>query len=332
MDLEEEDSLDMLKYPGILFTRMTKEDIENVIKQAKIFKKIEDVEDFKNFWANVKNLGESKLNEMRLMKREDKSNIQTKSSIFEEYRKEIEKTLQTKNLEALDELENQARQTINSNKFKVDVEFWEEMLQKIKIKRSNLELIDLYKNHYETKIDKEKEKMMRMHTKNPKLKEKLVRDENSPVLLNSEFEKKLEWINILNEEEYVAEIQTEREKIFDQEIEVMVNRMKEKLESRKKKELEKRKMVGADIMLHNENSHIGDVSLNDEEKWFKQIMKSKGEMLNDDDESANTLIDLEQKVTFFIFNFFRNMIGLINSDRENLTILTELEWVMSGIR
>lgn len=140
-----------------------------------------------------------------------------------------------------------------------------------------------------------------MHTKNPKLKEKLVRDENSPILLKSEFEEKLGWINIINEGDYVTEIQVQREKIFDKEIEVMVDKMKEKLEIRKRKELEKRKMVGADIMLNNESNQIGDdVSLNEEERWFKQIMKNKGELLQDDEETVNTLMELEQKVSSLI--------------------------------
>lgn len=157
-DLEEEDSLEMLKHPEILLNRMSQEDIETVIKQAEIFKKIEEEDDFKNFWENIKILAENKLNELRLMEREDKTNINTKNTIFDEYKKEIDKTLKNKNLDELNQLEDQAKRTINSNKFKVDVEFWEEMLQKIKIKRSNLELVDLYINHYEKKLIKKKKK------------------------------------------------------------------------------------------------------------------------------------------------------------------------------
>ena len=302
LEVQEEDSVELFKRPGLLMLRMNKEELKDVIKESEVFLKIEDGDEFRRFWKNIKNLATSKLEEIGQKELQSSTGMDIEQTIAEEYKKEINNTLKDKDLDELASLESQARKTIKSSKFKINTQFWEEMLKKISFKKSELELVELYMKHYEKKIDKGQEKMMRMHTKNPKLNSELRRDPNSPKLISlEEGEGKLGWIEIMDEDAFLEGIQKDREEIFGKELEEMVNKMKENLQKKKKKDLETKKLIGNDIQLHKEDE---DVALNGEEEMvFQKFMKAqtggsgKGGA-GDDEVGFDAVFELEKKVNF----------------------------------
>lgn len=237
LELTEEVSIENLKYPAQLFTRMRRADVEIIASLCDQYKGIETEQQYLDYWESLKVLSISYINELIKMEQKEKGKVFAQSAINEEYSKEIDKALSGKNCDELELMEKEAQDTLNSNDMIVDVEFWENMLKKILVKKAEIKLLELYTEKYEKKMDPEENTTSRRKGPSTGLRHQMRRSSKSPEII-PKSDNLIKILQIQNEEEYEEKLSKKREEVFESELNFVMTQVKENLEKRRQSEKE----------------------------------------------------------------------------------------------
>lgn len=140
---------ELMKHPKKIVDRLNKPETESLLEKCDMYKKLERVEDFKTFWDHVRAL--ALYHQERLIKYELKKrgNINIQSAISEEYNEDIEAILKGKSSTELSELEEQAKSFLNSADLNVDIEFWDQVLNRLQVQKAVMGLEKIHKKYFE---------------------------------------------------------------------------------------------------------------------------------------------------------------------------------------
>lgn len=163
---------------------MTKEEIQGISKIVDQYKNIEVEAEYQRFWDNIKILAATYLNELIKHQQKESGRVHVSASVSEDYKKEVEAALAGKTLKELEELELQARNIFNSKEVRINVEFWENMLKKILVKKAELELEALYQAKLKASQEINNSQVGPIdHVRQPFYAQPQIRDPGSPKLI-----------------------------------------------------------------------------------------------------------------------------------------------------
>lgn len=101
----------------------------------------------------MKTIAQKRLEDLLVVEDTERIGLITKNNATSDYLDEINETIKGKTLVELIKLEQEARETLNTNQFAVDIEFWDEMLTRIMVERCSLELSQIFERNYGKKAE-----------------------------------------------------------------------------------------------------------------------------------------------------------------------------------
>lgn len=131
-----------IRKPYILLTRLTREELVELLQDLQEQAKIELNDYYLKFWNEIKLLVEDRIKTL------DTPPIAASrgrsSHMGEEFEKEVNEMISDKNINELIELEKEIHQTLDCpSDFKIDVEYWENVLKKLRIRKAKAFLEDM---------------------------------------------------------------------------------------------------------------------------------------------------------------------------------------------
>lgn len=289
-------NVELMRHPKKIVDRLNKAETESLLEKCEVYKKLEKVEDFKAFWDHVQAL--ALYHQERLIKYELKrrGNISIQTAISDEYNEDVELILKGKSSKQLAELEEQAKTFLNSADLNVDVEFWDQVLNRVQVQKAVMGLELIHNKHCEKrKIDATNTDDIKDKDSGKEELRGLVRkdmddhersDPLSPRLyVGNDFGSS---VRVFTEDEYKRRIDTLRNKCYQNELAVLTKQAQKEIELRKMKDI-------GNVHDTNEISEEDEGEMTEEAKRFKEIMKH-AETKIEEDEIAFDDIEQTKKV------------------------------------
>jgi len=131
-----------IRKPYILLTRLTREELVDLLKDIQEQARIELNDYYKKFWDEITLLVEDRIKVLDLARAPA---VKGRSAhMGEEFEKEVNEMIADKNYDELIELEKEIHQTLDCpSDFKIDVEYWENVLKKLRIRKAKAFLEDM---------------------------------------------------------------------------------------------------------------------------------------------------------------------------------------------
>jgi len=147
-----------MKYPKNIIDQLGKDELISIINDSALFQKIEEDPVYIKFWKTIKETSETRKETLEKQEYQGilgfRKEKEIKANIMNDYIEEIDEVIKNKNITELLELENESRETLNTTKFLVDLEYWEEILKKIVVERCNMELLEVFELKFGEKSQK----------------------------------------------------------------------------------------------------------------------------------------------------------------------------------
>lgn len=241
----------------------------------------------------------------------DRYLVKEKQIINEEYEQEIKEMLKKKNLKELQKLEQEIHEALEAKEFTMDIEYWDLILKKLDFYKAKIKLNDFY-NDFKSK-NAEKTKVI-----NPEKYQTTVKmiEENNEIGLNSpfliEFDEELEKMGLtIQEEDNLFDIQEERKRVLENEIEKALSSLKKNIKKTNKNEINKNPTKITENKQENEDQRnysesISKMQLDEEindRAVAEQIMNfERTKPMKPNEEKFDDLVEI--KKVFYFFNFF----------------------------
>ena len=298
-----------MKYPKNIIDQLGKDELISIINDSALFQKIEEDPVYIKFWKTIKETSETRKETLEKQEYQGilgfRKEKEIKANIMNDYIEEIDEVIKNKNITELLELENESRETLNTTKFLVDLEYWEEILKKIVVERCNMELLEVF----ELKFGEKSQKLIEeanINIKEAVIKEKgLTEEELNQCLVEETLYKQNQpevEVNFNNQRHYPGledvwntfpvksfadfsnRLNEKREEILDKELDEMRGKLKY--------QIKKRQINRSDVKTYLDKMKVVDENM-DEDELFKNLRK-KAE--NDEDVDDDEYLKEEVKV------------------------------------
>lgn len=288
------------------------------LKTQESFEKIN--EDFEGFWKSLIRIGEEvlSLREKEILKanrpnfsKNDRYLVKEKQIINEEYEQEIKDMLKKKNLKELQKLEQEIHEALEAKEFTMDIEYWDLILKKLDFYKAKIKLNDFYSNFKAKNVEKPQINPEKYQTNVKMIEENNEIGLNSPYLIENDEE--LEKMGLtIQEEDNLFDIQEERKRVLENEIEKALSTLRKNLKKNNKNEMNKNPpKITENNQEHedqkNYSESISKMQLDEEindRAVAEQIMNfERTKPLKPNEEKFDDLVEIK-KVSFFLNIFY----------------------------
>lgn len=225
-----------------------------------------------------------------------------KQIINEEYEQEIKDMLRKKNLKDLVRLENEIHEALKAKEFTMDIEYWDLILKKLDFYKAKIKLNEFYLDFKSKNVEK-----TRINPEKYQASAKILNENenaigpNSPFLI--EFDEELDRMGLtLQEDDNLLDIQEERKKVLEAEIEKALNSLSKNL---KKNRIDHAKTLPKPIENKNENDDLKNqpenlnkqIDEDNDRAVAEQIMNfEKTKPLKPNEEKFDDLVEIKKVV------------------------------------
>lgn len=278
-----------MKHPKNIIDQLGKDELISIINESALFQKIEEDPIYIKFWKTIKEVSQTRKEYLEKQEYEGKlgygAEIVKKPSIINDYNEEIDETINGLNVHELLEMEKEARETLNTTQFLVDLEYWEEILNKIIIERCNLELLEIFQQKFGEKSEKLieeaninikevviKEKGLSEEELNQCLiEENLAKEKQSEAEISENNKKNFPTLTdawnsfpVISYTDFTNKLNEKREEILDKELDEMRGKLKY--------QIKKRQINRSDVTTYLDKMEKLDEDM-DEDELFKNLRK-----------------------------------------------------------
>lgn len=295
-------NVELMRHPKKIVDRLNKTETESLLEKCDVYKKLEKIDDFKAFWDHIQAL--ALYHQERLIKYELKKrgNISIQTAISDEYNEDVESILKGKSNKQLTDLEDQAKTFLNSADLNVDIEFWDQVLNRVQVQKAVMGLEMIHSKHREkltldptNPTDSNPQNGNKQETEgrnNSGMNEFVRSDPLSPRLYKGDdFGAS---VRIFTEDDYKRRIDTLRGKCYQNELTLLTKQAQKELELRKMKD------IGNVNDLNEVSEEEDEGELTEEARRFKEIMKSAENKVEDDEIAFDDIEQTKKVVNIYI--------------------------------